>query len=141
MLRAGYPDVLTLLDWSPDRSFGLFAKTLRALGQTELWRVPVNGSEPAKVATVPDLSSLRCGGWADGGALYCTRNRRGERNELWRLTTAGELIKVQAIQPATAYGLQPSPQQSHVAYLVPDNAAERPLEVWVLENARPTARR
>jgi dipeptidyl aminopeptidase/acylaminoacyl peptidase len=141
LLRAGYPDVLTLLDWSPDRTYGFFAKTVRAQGQTELWRVPVNGSEPAKVATVPDLSSLRCGGWADGGALYCTRNLRGERNELWRLTTAGELIKVQAIQPATAYGLRPSPTQSHIAYQVPDNAAERPLEVWVLENARPSARR
>ena len=141
LLRAVYPDALTLLDWSPDRAFGLFAKTIQAQGRSELWRVPLDDSEPTKLATVTDLSSFACGGWANRETLYCTPNAQGASNELWRLTMAGDLTSVQAIQPASAYRLRPNPVRTHLAYLVPDPAAERPLEVWVLENARASAGR
>lgn len=92
-------------------------------GSRDVFVLAVDGSRETPAAAFQGDDSLV--GWSPDGQLLFVSNRTG----------------VQAVQPATAYRLRPSPTQSHIAYLVPDTAAERPLEVWVLENARPRASR
>jgi hypothetical protein len=141
LMRTSDADALSFLEWLPGSGACLISKDIKDPSRSELWRVPIDRTEPAAlVRGVDDLSRFQVLGWTpDFSALILgSKPVFGVRMEMATLTANGVLTRLGVSLDAAPTSVALAPDRRQAAYRTEFHMPAAPLSVWVLEHAIPT---